>query len=49
MTTIVARPLPEVIYEDVRERILSGRLAPGQPVRQDTLASDLGVAMIPLL
>jgi DNA-binding GntR family transcriptional regulator len=48
MTLIVARPLPEVIYEDVRERILSGRLAPGQPVRQDALAADLGVSKIPL-
>jgi DNA-binding GntR family transcriptional regulator len=48
MTTIVPRPLPEVIYENVRERILSGRLAPGQPVRQDALAGDLGVSKIPL-
>lgn len=48
MTLIVARSLPEVIYEDVRERILSGRLAPGQPVRQDSLAADLGVSKIPL-
>lgn len=48
MTAIVPRSLPEVIYEDVRERILSGRLAPGQPVRQDALAFDLGVSKIPL-
>jgi DNA-binding GntR family transcriptional regulator len=48
MTAIVPRSLPEVIYQDVRERILSGRLAPGQPVRQDALALDLGVSKIPL-
>jgi DNA-binding GntR family transcriptional regulator len=48
MTTLVPRSLPEVIYEDVRERILSGRLRPGQPVRQDALAFDLGVSKIPL-
>lgn len=48
MSAIAPRPLPEVIYEDVRERILSGRLAPGQPVRQDALAGDLGVSKIPL-
>jgi DNA-binding GntR family transcriptional regulator len=48
MTAIFPRSLPEVIYEDVRERILSGRLGPGQPVRQDALAFDLGVSKIPL-
>jgi DNA-binding GntR family transcriptional regulator len=42
------RALPEIIYEDVRARIVSGRLEPGQPVRQDTLAAELGVSKIPL-
>lgn len=48
MALIAPRSLPEVIYQDVRERILSGRLAPGQPMRQDALAADLGVSKIPL-
>ena len=39
---------PDRIYEDVRARIVSGELAPGQPVRQDALAAELGVSKIPL-
>ncbi|MBS0297549.1 MAG: GntR family transcriptional regulator [Proteobacteria bacterium] len=42
------RALPDVIYEDVRARIVSGAMEPGQPVRQDTLAAELGVSKIPL-
>jgi len=42
------RALPDVIYEDVRGRIVSGALQPGSPVRQDTLAAELGVSKIPL-
>lgn len=49
MTTIAShRALPDMIYEDVRARIVSGRLEPGQPVRQDHLAAELGVSKIPL-
>ncbi len=32
----------------VRERILSGAVPPGGPVRQDALAAELGVSKIPL-
>jgi len=46
--SLVVRNLSEQIYEIVRERILAGDLAPGAPVRQDSLAADLGVSKIPL-
>lgn len=32
----------------VRDRILSGRVAPNSPIRQDALASELGISKIPL-
>ena len=43
-----SRSLPDTVYDRVRERILSGDLGPGQPVRQDSLASALGVSKIPV-
>src|SRR4051794_34323859 len=43
-----ARSLPDQVYEAVRERILSGDLAAGRPVRQDALAGELGVSKIPV-
>lgn len=36
------------LAEQLRERILSGAAEPGQPIRQDTLAAELGVSKIPL-
>jgi DNA-binding GntR family transcriptional regulator len=36
------------LLAQVRERILSGRLSPDAPVRQDALAQELGVSKIPL-
>jgi DNA-binding GntR family transcriptional regulator len=39
---------PDAVYQAVRERILSGALAPPAPVRQDALAQSLGVSKIPL-
>src|ERR1700761_6121106 len=42
------RPLPDVLYDEVRSRIVSGALRPNAPVRQDTLAAELGVSKIPL-
>jgi DNA-binding GntR family transcriptional regulator len=42
------RPLPDQLYDEVRARIVSGVLMPGAPVRQDTLAAELGVSKIPL-
>ncbi len=42
------RPLPDQLYDEVRARIVSGALAPGRPVRQDTLAAEFKVSKIPL-
>ena len=36
------------LAEQLRQRILSGAAEPGQPIRQDTLAAELGVSKIPL-
>lgn len=36
------------LADRLRERILSGTAGPGEPVRQDTLAAELGVSKIPL-
>jgi DNA-binding GntR family transcriptional regulator len=46
--TLANAGFAEAIYEEVRERILSGQLAPPAPVRQDALAQQLGVSKIPL-
>ena len=43
-----ARTLSERVFDEVRERILSGRLPANAPIRQDTLAEELGVSKIPL-
>lgn len=48
MTGLVLRSLPDQLVELVRERILSGAVAPGKPVRQDALAAELGISKIPL-
>jgi DNA-binding GntR family transcriptional regulator len=45
---IVVRTLSERIFDIVREQIVTGQLAEEQPVRQDALASELGVSKIPL-
>lgn len=45
---IVVRTLSEQTYELVRKRILLGQIGPGAPVRQDTIAEELGVSKIPL-
>jgi len=36
------------IVDQVRDRILSGAVGAGQPVRQDALAAELGISKIPL-
>ena len=46
--TIVIRTLSDQTYELVRKRILMGQMGPGTPVRQDTIAEELGVSKIPL-
>jgi DNA-binding GntR family transcriptional regulator len=48
MAGVVHRNLPDQLTELLRERILAGVAAPGEPVRQDALAAELGVSKIPL-
>lgn len=40
--------LPEVIANDLRERILSGELAEGETIRQEALAEDYDVSRMPI-
>jgi DNA-binding GntR family transcriptional regulator len=47
-TGIVVRTLSDQTYELLRQRILTGDMGPGMPVRQDTIAEELGVSKIPL-
>lgn len=44
------RPLTaqEAVLIELRRLILGGRLAPGEPVRQDAIATDLGVSRVPV-
>jgi DNA-binding GntR family transcriptional regulator len=46
--TIIVRSLSDQTYEIVRQQILEGVLAPGMPVRQDSMACELGISKIPL-
>ncbi len=46
--SIVVRTLSEQIFTIVREQIVSGKLPVEQSIRQDALASELGVSKIPL-
>lgn len=48
MTRRAPRPLPDHVFAEARERILSGRLPADTPIRQDALALELGVSKIPL-
>lgn len=48
MTTRAPRLLPDQVFTEARERILSGRLPADTPIRQDALALELGVSKIPL-
>jgi DNA-binding GntR family transcriptional regulator len=40
--------LPDIAYEALRERILSGALAADEPLRQEKLATDLSVSRVPV-
>jgi DNA-binding GntR family transcriptional regulator len=44
----VKRTIADQVAELLRQRILSGQLKGGQPIRQEHLASELGVSRIPL-
>lgn len=45
---IVTRTLSDQAFEVIRERILSTRIPPLAPIRQDALAEELGISKIPL-
>jgi DNA-binding GntR family transcriptional regulator len=46
--TLVVRSLSDQLVGLVRDRILSGKVAPNSPIRQDALANELGISKIPL-
>lgn len=45
---ITKQSLPEVIADDLRERILSGELAEGETIRQEALAEEYDVSRMPI-
>ena len=45
---ITKQSLPDVIANDLRERILSGELAEGEIIRQETLAKEYDVSRMPI-
>lgn len=46
--TLVIRTLSDQLVNLVRDRILSGKVQPNSPIRQDALARELGISKIPL-
>ncbi len=42
------RPLGDVIFHKLRDAIIGGTLQPGQWLRQETLAQELGVSQMPV-
>ncbi|WP_136162669.1 GntR family transcriptional regulator [Sphingomonas flavalba] len=46
--SLVVRNLSEQLVDLVRDRILSGAVLPNSAIRQDALASELGISKIPL-
>ncbi|RKF18911.1 GntR family transcriptional regulator [Altericroceibacterium spongiae] len=46
--SIVVRTLSEQVLEVVRDRIITGQFPTGKVIRQDALATELGVSKIPL-
>lgn len=45
---LVRRTTSELVVEALRDRILSGAIPPGSPLRQELLAEELGVSRIPV-
>ena len=45
---ISRQSLPETIVRDLRERILSGEMGEGEPIRQEALADEYGVSRMPI-
>jgi DNA-binding GntR family transcriptional regulator len=42
------QPLADVVFESLRQAIIDGRLKAGQWLRQETLATELGVSQMPV-
>jgi DNA-binding GntR family transcriptional regulator len=45
---IVRTTTVELVTDAIRQRILSGELAPGEALRQEALADELGVSRVPI-
>ncbi|GAA6177770.1 GntR family transcriptional regulator [Sulfitobacter pacificus] len=45
---VIKQSLPEVIANDLRERILSGEMAEGEIIRQEALAEEYDVSRMPV-
>ncbi len=45
---LVRKTAVELVADEIRNRILSGKMAPGSQLRQEALAEELGVSRIPL-
>ncbi|WP_039017384.1 GntR family transcriptional regulator [Halocynthiibacter namhaensis] len=46
--TVNKQSLPEIIANDLRERILSGELGEGEAIRQEALATEYDVSRMPI-
>src|SRR5512145_3300678 len=46
--TIQKRPLKEDVFDALHEKIVSGKYKPGEWLRQDDIATGLGVSMTPV-
>ena len=45
---LVRKSIPDAIADDLRDRILSGELREGEPIRQETLAAEYDVSRMPV-
>ncbi len=45
---IVRKTTTELVLDKLRDRILSGDIPPGEPLRQELLAEEMGVSRIPV-
>lgn len=45
---VTKQSLPEMIANDLRERILSGDMSEGEPIRQEALAEEYDVSRMPI-
>jgi len=43
-----APPLPELVYQELKKAVLNGQYAPGEMLRQEEVATALGVSRAPL-